>query len=83
MVEFEPEEHLPALTEPQRLVLKSLVYGDDVATIKEIRKIAKDKVSARTIIRALAKLCALGLVERVPAEKKGRGYSNLYRLMED
>jgi len=64
-------------------VLDSFEYGWDVLTIKDIRKETKGKVSVQTIRRALKKLCAMGFVERLPAEKQGRGYSNLYKLAEE
>lgn len=82
MTELEPEEAL-ALTEAQRLVLASFDYEDDALTVKEIRKATKDKLSFATIRRALAKLCGMDLVERMPACKKGRGYSHLYQLKEE
>lgn len=82
MTDLDPKEAL-ALTEAQRLVLASFDYEEDVLTVKEIRKVTKDKLSFSTIRRALAKLCSMGLVEHMPACKKGRGYSHLYQLKEE
>jgi len=61
-------------------VLDSFEYSWDVLTIKDIRKNTKGKVSVQTIRRALKKLCRLGLIERLPARKQGRGYTHQYRL---
>ncbi|TKJ44009.1 hypothetical protein CEE36_02495 [candidate division TA06 bacterium B3_TA06] len=83
MTSLSPDQFPQALTSSQRLVLDSFEYSWDVLTIKDIRKETKEKVSVKTIRRALAKLCALGLVERLPAEKLGRGYSNLYKLKDE
>ncbi len=83
MTSLLPEQCHQALTSLQRLVLDSFEYSWDVLTIKDIRKNTKGKISVKTIRRALAKLCEIGVLERLPAEKKGRGYSNLYKLAQD
>jgi len=80
MTSLSPEQCRQALTSSQRLVLTSFEYGWDVLTIKDIRKETKGKISVKTIRRALAKLADMGILKRTPAERKGRGYSNLYRL---
>jgi Fic family protein len=80
MTALSPEQCHQALTSSQRLVADSFEYSWDVLTIKDIRKETKGKVSVKTIRRALKKLCDMGIMERLPAEKKGRGYSNLYQL---
>jgi len=79
MSDFTAEVTL-ALTEPQRLVLDTLKFSWDVLAIKRIHKRTKGRISVKTIRRALAKLVDMGIIERLPAERKGRGYSNLYRL---
>jgi Fe2+ or Zn2+ uptake regulation protein len=79
MSDFTAEVTL-ALTEPQRLVLDTLQFSWDVLAVKRIHKRTKGKVSVKTIRRALAKLVDMGIIECLPAERKGRGYSNLYRL---
>ncbi|MBA7607850.1 hypothetical protein ES703_15019 [subsurface metagenome] len=83
MASLSPDQCHQALTSSQRLVLDSFEHSWDVLTIKDIRKNTKGKVSVKTIRRALAKLCDMGIMERLPAEKKGRGYSNLYKLKEE
>jgi len=79
MSDFTAEVTL-ALTEPQRLVLDTLQFRWDVLAVKRIHKRTKGRISVKTIRRALAKLVDMGIIERLPAERKGRGYSNLYRL---
>jgi len=83
MTSLSPDQFHQALTSSQRLVLDSFEYSWDVLTIKDIRKETKGKISVKTVRRALAKLCDMGLVERLKAEKQGRGYSNLYKLAEE
>jgi len=83
MTSLSPDQCRQSLTSSQRLVLDSFEYGWDVLTIRDIRKETKGKISVKTIRRALAKLCDMGVVVRLKAEKQGRGYSNLYKLAED
>jgi hypothetical protein len=83
MTSLSPEQCRQALTSSQRLVLDSFEYSWGVLTIKDIRKETKEKISVKTIRRALKKLCDMGIIERLPAEKLGRGYSNLYKLKEE
>jgi len=73
-------EPTAALTELQRRVRDALHFSWEVLSVKGIHKKLEGKVSVHTVRRALAKLCRMGLIERLPAERKGRGYSNLYRL---
>ena len=80
MTSLSPDQCRQALTSFQRLVLDSFEYSWDVLTIKDIRKETKGKISVQTIRRAMAKLCRLGLIERLPARKHGRGYTHQYRL---
>lgn len=75
------EELLQDLTEGQCVVLELFAGGFETYTVNEIAK--ETRFSKRTVSRALAKLVAMGVVERLEAAKKGRGYSNLYRLVQD
>lgn len=72
-----------ALTELQRAVLASFKFEWAVLTVAEIHKDISQPISVKTIRRALAKLCNMGVVERLKAEKQGRGYSNLYRIAQE
>ena len=83
MTSLSPDQCRQALTSSQRVVLDLFEYSWDVLTIKDIRKETKGKVSVQTSRRALANLCDMGLVERLQAEKLGRGYSNLYKLAQE
>jgi len=69
-----------SLTEKQRKVLESFRFSWTVLTVYEILKETEGKITLRTIRRALAKLYRLGLIERLPARKHGRGYTHQYRL---
>ncbi|MCK4333845.1 hypothetical protein KAX06_03545 [candidate division WOR-3 bacterium] len=80
MTALSPDQCRQVLTSSQRLVLDSFEYNWDVLTIKDIRKETKEKISVKTIRRALAKLCDMGVVVRLKAEKQGRGYTHQYRL---
>jgi Fe2+ or Zn2+ uptake regulation protein len=83
MTDILSDEPLEKLTESQRQVLDLFEYSWDVLTINAIRKSTKEKLSTKTIRRALKKLSDMGLLVRQPAEKLGRGYSNLYKLAEE
>jgi Fe2+ or Zn2+ uptake regulation protein len=83
MTDILSDQALEKLTASQRQVLDSFEYSWDVLTISTIRKNTKEKISVKTIRRALAKLCDLGIIQRQRAEKLGRGYSNLYKLAEE
>lgn len=69
-----------SLTEKQRKVLETFRFSWTVLTQKEIREAIQGKVSLKTVRRALAKLCRMGLIERMPATRPGRGYTHQYRL---
>jgi len=72
------EEVYTALTEAQRQVLESFKYSNTILTIAEIYEEVKP-VSVKTIRRAVAKLCQMGVLERMKAKRKGRGYTDLYQ----
>ena len=67
------------LTDAQRVVLASFSFDFVVKTKKEL--VEECRLSYSTVHRALKKLVELGALECVQPEKKGRGYSNIYRLV--
>lgn len=79
------DEALPMLTKLQRIALASFKFSWTTLTVGDLMLAHKDKknLSEKTIRRALAKLCDIGLITRIPGAKKGRGYSNLYRMREE
>jgi len=74
------------LTVAQRQVLDCFRYANVPLTVANIYiklKKLKKKISAKTIQRAVAKLCKRGVIECLAPGKKGRGYSNMYIVAEE
>lgn len=69
-----------SLTESQREILDAFYSEWGILTAREIARETEKKMSAKTIKRALHKLCRMGLLERLPARSPGRGYTHQYRL---
>jgi len=53
-------------------VLDAFKFSWDVLSVERTRRKLEAKASLPTIRRALAKLCDIGIIERLPAESKGR-----------
>lgn len=68
------------------MVLSCFRFSWDFLTVKEIQKQIKTgkkaDISIKTIRRAMAKLVDLGILQCLGSHKIGRGYSNLYRIVE-
>ena len=77
------EDVYTALTKAQRLVLQSFRYSATILTIAEIYAETEQRISVKTIRRAVKKLCQMGVLRRMEAKKKGRGYTHLYQLAEE
>jgi Fe2+ or Zn2+ uptake regulation protein len=83
MEKLSTEDALASLTRLQRIVLAAIDSSyEDFMAIKQILKVVDKKLTERTIRRALAKLCEMGLVERIGKQRKGRGYASLFRMMD-
>lgn len=80
MSEITLEEFERSLTECQRAIIECFTFEWDCFTVKDFQRESTGKPSLNTVRRALAKLCDMGALVRIPAAKKGRGYSHQYKL---
>ncbi len=77
-------EALAKLTKLQRLVLLTLDSSyEDFLCVKQVLKAVDKTLSEKTIRRAIKRLFEMGLIDRIPGTKKGRGYTTIFKMKEE